>query len=167
MKEFPNSLNVTLRAPEEADWPGILALAHASAPWAGDRNLEWLRYRQQFDQHAWQRRHYVVEDQTTHQVIAYGGIEEGPQAGIYRMFVVMSPERLNDGLGQHVFGVLLADLKTLNASAAWAREEGRDALLDFFAQCEFTETQRFRLPNNLEIVVMERRLATSAEPGSD
>ena len=160
-------MNGTLRAPLESDWPAILNVAHAAAPWAGDKNLEWLHNRRQFDDKAWRRRHYVIEDGATQQVIGYGGVEEGPRPGIFRVFVVLSPERLTGGLGQYLYDHLRADLGELGADRVWAREEGRDtALLIFFTQQQFVETSRATLPDGMEVVFMEHPLDATLRQAS-
>ncbi len=119
----------------------------------------WLRNRQRFDLQVWRRRHYVVEDTVTGQVVAYGGVEEGPQPGAFRVFVVMDPERLIGGTGQHLYDRLRADLGELGACAAWVREEAQDLpLLSFFAEQGFVETRRAILADGMDFVVMELRL---------
>lgn len=151
-------LEPILRTPVEADWPGILAAAHTSAPWAGERNQEWLHHRQNFDDKAWRRRHYVLENRLTRHIVGYGAAEEGPEAGVFRVYVVMDAERL-DNAGQHLYDRLEMDLKALNARGAWVREEARDtALLGFFARQQFKETRRAVLPDGMEVVRMEKRL---------
>lgn len=151
-------MKINLRHPQAEDWPQILQIAHDSAPWAGDNNVIWLQYRQKFDEVKWRRQHYVAEDLNTRKIVGYGGIEEGPEPDIFRVFVVMRYERLISGLGQTMFDQLRNDLKQFQAAKAWVREEAHDPLLDFFAQQGFEENQRSTLPDGMKIVVMWQQL---------
>ncbi len=152
-------MQIKLRKAVETDWPAIREVANAASPWSPRESQEWLSNRLRFDQTGYTRRHYVALDTTTGNVIGYGAVEGGQEAGRYRIFVVMSPDLLTT-VGDLIYNQLLTDLSTLHARAIWAREYARDtALLDFLARYGFHETQRFPLQGSgEEAVVMERKL---------
>jgi L-amino acid N-acyltransferase YncA len=152
-------MTITVRIPTPADWPAILDAANAALPWDPEGNQEWLEYRKQFDEAKRIRRHYVAEDPTTGQVIGYGALEEGPDFGVFRVFVVMSPERLRSEAGALIYERLAADLEDLEARGAWAREYTSDtALVAFLQEHDFFEMQRFTPPGSPEMVVLGCRL---------
>jgi L-amino acid N-acyltransferase YncA len=153
-------MQIKLRKAVETDWPAILEVANAAVPESPRENQQWLSNRMRFDQTGYIRRHYVALEAATGKVIGYGAIEGGQEAGRYRIFVVTSPDQLAIGAGDLLYNQLIADLSTLNASAIWARESARDALLlNFLSQHGFHETGRFQLPDGgVEVVVMERKL---------
>lgn len=148
---------IRLRAPHDDDWPAILALANAALPWDAAGNQEWLENRQQF---AGRRRHYVAEEVPAGRVVGYGAIEEGPEPGIFRVFVVMAPARLQSETGVLVYERLVADLAKLEARGAWVREYASDApILAFFGENGFAEQSRFTPPGHREMVVMVKQLS--------
>jgi hypothetical protein len=145
-----------LRTPGEADWPAILGLADAALPWDASGNREWLENRMQF---AGRRRHYLAEQASPGFAIGYGAAEEGPEPGIFRLFVVMDPALLLTETGDLVYDRLAADLVDLEARLAWVREYADDtAILAFFAQKGFVERNRFTLPGHREMVVLMKPL---------
>jgi hypothetical protein len=150
-------MNAILREALPSDWPAILAVANVALPFAEKDNEEWLSNRQKFDASHFVRRHYVAEDSATGQVVAYGAVEEGPQPGQFRVFVVMEPGFL-PGLGPQVYTRLDADLNELQPQWIWAREEARDPLVDFLKEYGFEEGTRFTLPNGRDAVVLSRPL---------
>jgi hypothetical protein len=154
-------VTIELREPTDDDWPAILRCAEAAAPWAGDANRVWLENRRTFDAARFGRRHYAAIE--SGEIVGYGAIE-GDGEGRWRVFVVMSPDRLESGVSDAVFERLTADLSELGAQAAWMREEARDqALISFAIERRFSETQRFAFEGT-EIVVLERNLRTDADP---
>ena len=154
-------MTITVRIPTAADWPAILDVANAALPWDLEGNREWLEYRKQFDETARTRRHYVAEDPTTGQVVGYGALEEGPDFGIFRVFVVMPPERLRSEAGESIYDRLAADLVDLEARGAWAREYTSDtAILEFLQEHDFFEKQqeyavmRYKFPPGVLILLL-------------
>jgi N-acetylglutamate synthase-like GNAT family acetyltransferase len=144
----------SIRALREADWPDVLRCADEALPHAGLRNQAWLDNRRLFDQGV-RRRHYVVE--VGNEVIGYGAIEEEKDAR-WRLFVVMSPVRLNSAVGDDVAARLLADASELGAGTLWLREEAGDrAMATFCARHGFAEVQRFTV-EDVAISVYERSL---------
>lgn len=147
---------IKLRAPNDDDWPAILALANAALPWDSAGNEEWLENRMQF---TGRRRHYVAEEVPPGRVVGYGAVEEGPEPGYYRVFVVMDPARLQSETGALVYEQLVADLRQLEARGAWAREYATDGpVLAFFGENGFTEQSRFTPPGHREMVVLVKQL---------
>jgi L-amino acid N-acyltransferase YncA len=153
------TMQIKLRKAVETDWPAIREVANAAVAWGSRDNEEWLSNRMRFDQTGYTRRHYVALDTTTGKVIGYGAVEGGQEAGRYHIFVVMSADLLPT-VGDLMYNQLLTDLSALHATTVWVRDYARDAaLLAFFAQHGFSETQRFPLPGSGEdAVVMERKL---------
>lgn len=155
---------VCLRTPGGADWHRILELADAALPWDAGGNREWLENRRQF---AGRRRHYVVEgggagEEAPGRAVGYGAVEEGPEPGSFRMFVVMAPELLASEAGAVLYVRLAADLAALKATNVWVREYARDmALLAFLRERGFEERERFSPPGYEEMVVMAKALAES------
>lgn len=154
-------VKIRMRAAQESDWPAILQVANQALPNSKTENKAWLHLRQTFNTERFLQRHYVAESAESGQVLAYGCIEEGPEAMKYRVFVVMAPNLLAS-LGQKIFDRLLEDLREAQAQWLWVREEADDPVLEFFHQQGFQQTAQFRIPNGREIVVLEMPLNTSA-----
>ena len=112
-----------VRRAVEEDWEPILEIAHAMSPFDREGNEHWMRVRQAFDTENRIRRHYAVHDPDTGQVIGYGSIEQqDPDPQRFRLYVVVSPEMLRQGVGDIVYERLMEDLKELNATSIWVRE---------------------------------------------
>lgn len=148
---------VRLRIPGDEDWTAILAQADAALPWDAAGNREWLENRKQF---SGRRRHYVAEESSSGNIIGYGAIEEGPDPGSFRVFVVMDRANLATETGALIYERLSADLRTLDATGIWAREYAEDTdVLAFFIARGFVQRDRFTLPGLREMVVLVKRLA--------
>ena len=148
---------IRLRTPAVADWPAILALADAALPWDATGNREWLENRKRFNG---RRRHYLAEEGESGPVVGYGAVEEGPEPGFFRMFVVMDPARLDGPAAARIYERLSADLAAWEARGVWVREYARDtAVLGFFQEKGFVEKNRFTLAGYEEMVVLLKRLA--------
>lgn len=153
-------VNIRMRAAEESDWPAILQMADQALPHSKPENKAWLHRRQTFNIERFLRRHYIAESEENGQVLAYGCIEEGPEAEKFRVFVVMAPDRLAS-LGQKVYDRLLEDLREVQAQSLWVREEADDPVLGLFRQQGFQQTAQFQIPNGREIVVLEMPFNTT------
>lgn len=141
-----------LRTPAEADWDTIFDLALAAVPWDIKGNKEWLANRKKFDG---RRVHHVAESSESGTVVAYGGIEEGLEDGIFRIFVVMDAGSLRTELGDLMFEQLVADLRGLNVHGFWAREYSRDdAIVPYFIRHGMVEKHRFTLEGHEEMIVL-------------
>lgn len=157
---------ITLREPCERDWEAILQLADQAVPWALEGNRVWLSNRRQFGQTGHLRRHYVAED-GANGIIGYGGIEGEAEPGRFRLFLVMTPERLHHGLGQMLYERLHEDLSALKARVVWVREEAADtALLSFLKERGFAEEQRFSAAG-VEIIVLASGEILNAKDATD
>jgi len=140
----------------QTDWPDIGRVAHEALPNAADNNQAWLEARRSLDELRRRRRQYVVQDDG--EVVGYGAIEEEDD-GRWRLFVVMSPERLNGAPGNRTFARLLMEAKAVGVTTLWMREEASDkAMATFVRRHEFVETQRY-VTGALPVVVYERALS--------
>ena len=147
---------IRLRAPTGTDWPTILELADAALPWDATGNREWLENRKRFDG---RRQHYLAEGAESGRAVAYGAVEEGPEPGFFRMFVVMDPARLQGPAAAHLYEQLSSDLVAMEARGAWVREYARDsAILEFFLEEGFVEKNRFTIAGHEEMVVLVKPL---------
>jgi hypothetical protein len=148
-------VKVHLRAPTEQDWPAILRAANASLPWDPDGNQPWLENRRNFDEAAFQRRHYVATDDGSNEIVGYGSIEGGSTPGRYRVFVVMDA-RLLTSVGDVLYQRLHEDFRSLGGEVAWVREEARDIdALKFFRRHGFANEQPFTTEQGLPVVILE------------
>jgi L-amino acid N-acyltransferase YncA len=154
------NMQIKLRKAVETDWPAILEAANAAVLWAPRDNQEWLSNRMRFDQTGYVRRHYVATDAATGKVIGYGAVEAGQESDRYRIFLVMSPDLLTEGMGDLMYDQLMADLVTLHASVVWTHGYARDlTMLGFLSQHGFSEIRRFPLPGSeTDVVLMERHI---------
>lgn len=154
------SMQIKLRKAVETDWPAVLYVMNAAAPWTPRENQEWLSSRMRFDQTGYLRRHYVAQDTATGNVVGYGGIEGGQERDRFRIFLVMAPDLLTNSIGDLIYEQLMAELTTLKAATLWAREDARDlAMLRFLTVHGFTETNRETTPGGTEVVMMEMTLS--------
>jgi N-acetylglutamate synthase-like GNAT family acetyltransferase len=138
---------------EEWDWEVLLELANQAVPFAPEGNREWLAYRKAFDESKRLRRHYMARDRE--KPLGYGCIEqqrEDPQW--LRIYVVCSPENLQDQVGQRLYDTLLQDANELGIAHLWAQEYQKDApIREFLTSRGFVEVNRFTLPDQLPMVV--------------
>lgn len=145
-------MNTNLRHPIDSDWEAILGLAQAALPWDTVGNQAWAKNRRTF---IGQRRHYVVEDSATGELLAYGALEQGPEPHLYRIFMVMDPDFLQHQATDQLYDQLMNDIVPLKARGLWAREYASDTpVIDFFSARGFVEERRFTLPNLPEMVVL-------------
>jgi N-acetylglutamate synthase-like GNAT family acetyltransferase len=148
-----------LRGAVEDDWPAIRRVANEALPNAPDGNGGWFEARRSFDETRRQRRHYVAEGGG--EVVAYSAIEETDDPERWRVFAVMEPLRLRDGLGERMLDQLLHDAHQLGASTLWMREQADDPLLSFVREHGFAETRRFVIRDGtaydgVEVIELER-----------
>ena len=151
-------MDVTLRQPHESDWQVIYELAVAAVPWDDNGNQEWVANRRIF---TGRRGHYVAEDNG--QPVGYGGVDEGPETGVFRMFVVIAAEYF-DTVGEALYRQLRADLSDLNARNVWVSEYASDETIQaFFARHGFHEQNRFKLADREDMIVMSRSLRLAVD----
>lgn len=145
--------NISIRTPEEADWPAIFEVAMRAVPDSEQENREWWHNRKSLDESRQRRYHIVAEDESG-EVRGYGAVEEGPDPGLFRMFVVASPEEISSGLGDLIYEHLLGELHDLKTRVVWVREQTRDPIVDFFRTKGFQERTRFLLENGNQAIVL-------------
>jgi L-amino acid N-acyltransferase YncA len=146
-------MGVMLRPYAPADADRLLELANVALPGAAAENEKWARGRQAFDAATWRRRQYVAEEDGV-RIVAYAALEEGPERGRFRAFVVCPPERL-DPTGDALFDRLVGDARDLGATVMWAREMSRDPVLHLFRARGMRQVSRFELIGVGEVVVLE------------
>jgi N-acetylglutamate synthase-like GNAT family acetyltransferase len=150
-------MTVLFRPVAQTDWADIGRLADEALPHSSEGNREWLEARRSLDELRRRRRQYIVQEDG--EVVGYGAIEEDEDPGRWRLFVVMSPERLNGPHGNRTFARMLSEAKAVGAEALWMREEASDkAIATFARRHEFVETQRYNA-GALRVVVYERSLS--------
>lgn len=146
-------MKITLRQPTDSEWHVIYDLAVAAVPWDDKGNQEWLTNRMTFKG---RRQHYVAD--SNGQLMGYGGVEEGLETGVFRVFIVMAAEHFST-VGEVLYRQLCEDLNALNAHRVWVREYASDDTIQaFFARHGFSEQERFRIEGFEEMVVMSRSL---------
>ena len=135
-----------IRTAVEQDWEPLLDLAHDIVPFDREGNEEWLKIRRQFDAKNRTRRHYVATHPDDGRILGYGCIEQqDPDPQRFRLYIVVPPDLLAQGLGDLLYNRLLADLKELKAQKVWIREAASQwpppapekDLLEFFEQRGF------------------------------
>jgi L-amino acid N-acyltransferase YncA len=151
-------MKARIRTAAASDWPAILQVANQAVPDAAAENLEWWENRQSFETRQRRRRHYVAQEPGTSQIVGYGAVEEGPEPGQFRVFVVMDRALLASGIADAIYARLEADLCDLGAEVAWVREEARDPVVGFFQVRGLQERARSVLANGREAIVLSRRL---------
>ena len=112
---FSDRVNARLRPLVERDWRPIRNLAFARARKDGPGNDLWLRNRRDFDKEHYERRHYVVEDGASRQILGYGSIEQSVYLPRYRLFIVTDPKWLKRGVGELLLNQLISDLREAGA----------------------------------------------------
>lgn len=153
-------MDYRLRIPGEEDWPAIFNLAMQAVPDSKAENEEWWENRKAIDDDHQRRRHYVVEN-NENEVVGYGAIEESPDPGLFRMFVVSSPDFVKQGLGDYLYSHLMSELNDLGARIGWIQEETRDLIVQFFLEKGFRERTRFMLENGREAIVLYLELGSA------
>ncbi len=135
------------------DFGLLLDLANLAVPFDPQGNQEWLKFRKDFDESRYQRRHFLAE--VSGQAVGYGALEQqGETPTILRLFVVCSPENMSGEVGEAVYARLLLEARALGATVLWAREYLQDeSVRDFLLSRGFEEVDRFRLPDKLPMVV--------------
>lgn len=154
---------------DESLWDQVLSFADTVVPYDREGNRVWLTNRRQFTATGRIRRHYAALRQDG-QMVAYGSIEQQPDAAVYRLFIVPGASGLWDTAAQALFLRLAEDLAELGATLVWMREYARDVELICFAQEHgFVEVEALDLPGptgSLRIIRLEKRLGSAVEaPG--
>ena len=140
---FAEQVQARLRPFAEPDWTPITELAYGLEPDFRGENDLWLRNRQQFDETRYIRRHYVAEHAETGQILGYGSIEQTIFLPMYRLFLMVEPRWLRNGVGDLLLERLIEDLREVNAITVWHRNYARlTDVLSFLEERGFSETMR-------------------------
>jgi RNA polymerase sigma factor (sigma-70 family) len=140
---FADRVQANLRPLSDRDWPPISTMAAARESEDTPGNDLWLRNRRDFDDAAYERRQYVIEDGSTKQVLGYGSIEQSVYLPKYRMFIVTDPSRLKQGVGDQLIERLTNDLNAAGAVTVTCREyASQTELIDFLQRHGFQESTR-------------------------
>lgn len=152
---------VTLRVPQESDWPVIAELADAALDHVEGAapQHEWVENRRAFEGEQHQR-DAVVDGR----VVGYAAIERRhtEPAGLYRLFVVTS-WRDTPEIAAPLYEAMERELGARGATAVWLRELADDDRLIAFARARgFVQRDRYSL-GGLDIVRLDRLLSSHAE----
>ncbi len=140
---FSNEVNTKLRPFHDPDWQPVSAIASARAGEDVRGHELWLSRRQKFDESRYFRRHYVVENGKTKQIIAYGGVEQSVYLPKYRLFLLSDPQWLKRGVGNLLLDRLTADLAEAKAITISCRQYASEIeLVNLLKSRGFEETSR-------------------------
>jgi RNA polymerase sigma factor (sigma-70 family) len=108
-EKFANEVNTKLRPFHDPDWPTVTAIASARAGTDARSYESWVNRRKKFDESRYFRRQYVVEDERSKQIIAYGAVEQTVYLPKYRLLLLSDPEWIKRGAGELLLDRLLSD----------------------------------------------------------
>ena len=142
-EKFATEVNTKLRPFSDPDWPTVTAIASARAG-ADARSYEsWVSLRNAFDESRYFRRQYVVEDERTKQIIAYGAVEQTVYLPKYRLLLLSDPEWLKRGAGELLLDRLLSDSADAQAITVSCRQYASEIELTNLLQSRgFEEVSR-------------------------
>jgi RNA polymerase sigma factor (sigma-70 family) len=123
---FSRAVNTKLRPFQDPDWPRVSAIASARAPNDVPGYELWVNRRQKFDESRYFRRQYVVENERSKQIIAYGAVEQTIYLPKYRLLVLMDPQWLKLGVGDLFLDRLMDDLIEAKAVTVSCRQYGSE-----------------------------------------
>ena len=140
---FSNQVNTKLRPFHDPDWSPVSAIASARAGEDARGHELWLSRRQKFDESRYFRRHYVVENGRTKQIIAYGAVEQTIYLPKYRLLLLSDPRWLKQGVGDLLVDRLTNDLAEAKAITVSCRQYASEAeLVNLLKSRGFEETSR-------------------------
>ena len=140
---FSNQVNTKLRPFHDPDWPPVSAIASARAGEDARSHELWLSRRQKFDESRYFRRHYVVENGRTKQIIAYGAVEQTIYLPKYRLLLLSDPRWLKQGVGDLLLDRLTNDLAEAKAITVSCRQYASEVeLVNLLKSRGFEETSR-------------------------
>src|SRR4051794_15468313 len=108
-EKFANEVNTKLRPFHDPDWPTVDAIASARAGNDARSYESWVNRRKKFDESRYFRRQYVVEDERTKHIIAYGAVEQTVYLPKYRLLLLSDAQWLKRGAGELLLDRLLTD----------------------------------------------------------
>jgi N-acetylglutamate synthase-like GNAT family acetyltransferase len=149
---------IKLRPFRPEDFDLLLDLANQAVPFAPQENIEWLAYRQAFDESIHLRRHYMAEENG--QAVGYGCLEQqGENPQTLRIYVVCAPANIHGEVGDLLYARLILDARELGVERLWARELQEDTpIAEFFIGRGFVEIRRFAIPDYPPMLVFELEL---------
>ncbi len=140
---FSNKVNTKLRPFHDPDWSRVSAIASARAGEDARGHELWLSRRQKFDESRYFRRHYVVENGRTKQIIAYGAVEQTIYLPKYRLLLLSDPQWLKGGVGDLLLDRLTRDLAEAKAITVSCRQYASEIeLVNLLKSRGFEETSR-------------------------
>ncbi len=140
---FLNEVDTKLRPFHDPDWPNVSAIASARKDDDVPGHELWLRNRQKFDESRYFCRHYVVENASGKQIVAYGAVEQSVFLPKYRLLLISSPQWLKRGVGDLLLDRLVKDLTEAQAITVSCRQYATEAeLLSLLESRGFVETSR-------------------------
>jgi RNA polymerase sigma factor (sigma-70 family) len=122
---FSNEVNARVRPLSKNDWTSITRMAFGSSPHDPLAKELWLSRRQNFADSKYLRRQYVAVDRR--RIVGYGAIEQSVYLPRYRLFLVASPARLREGVGDLLLDQLLKDLEDAKAVTVTCQELSTNA----------------------------------------
>ncbi len=141
--KFANELDTKLRPFHDPDWPTVSAIASARAGTDAPGYEYWVKRREKFDESRYFRRQYVVENERTKQIIAYGAVEQTVYLPKYRLLLLSDPEWLKRGAGSLLLDRLMRDLVEAKAITVSCRQyASENGLLDLLESRGFEEVSR-------------------------
>jgi len=139
-RDFSNEVNARLRPIAKNDWSTITRLAFGSSRDALGKEL-WLSRRQNFAESRYIRHQYVAEERR--RIVGYGAIEQSVYLPRYNLFIVASPSKLRQGVGDLLLDQLFQDLEKAKAITVSVRERSSNTdLIDLLTKRGFAEVNR-------------------------
>jgi hypothetical protein len=148
---------LSLRAPNEDDWPELLALAQQSLVEMPSvpSQLEWITNRRTFSPADGIQRHFVAI--IDGHIVGYACAEHRNAAhkGHYRLFVVVKPSDRST-LGTHLLGRLRELLIDLGASYAWVGEYDSDSgFVSYLTNIGFERLTTYPLDDGASMTILK------------
>ena len=141
--KFANELNTKLRPFHDPDWPTVSAIASARAGTDAPGYEYWVDRREKFDESRYFRRQYVVENERTRQIIAFGAVEQTAYLPKYRLVLLSDPEWLKRGAGSLLLDRLMSDLVEAKAITVSCRQyASENVVLELLESRGFEEVSR-------------------------
>jgi len=140
---FANQVNTKLRPFHDPDWPAVSAMGSARAGTDARGYERWVNRREKFDESRYFRREYVVENERTRQIIAYGAVEQKIYLPKYRLLLLSDPQWLKRGAGDLLLDRLMSDLAEAKAITVSCRQYANEVeLVDRLNSRGFEEVSR-------------------------
>jgi RNA polymerase sigma factor (sigma-70 family) len=140
---FANELNTKLRPFHDPDWSTVSAIASARAGSDAPGYEFWVNHREKFDESRYFRRQYVVENERSHQIIAYGAVEQTAYLPKYRLSLLSDPQWLNRGAGELLLDRLMSDLGEAKAITVSCRQyASENEIVELLKSRGFEEVSR-------------------------